>query len=123
MLEKVLGKKLSEKISAKHVTVGSVMAVPAIIWGVYAAADAANFELDRVAWESDVKVFKVAFESVQQQLDRHEILVLQDKADELELKIEREKFAGRKPSPEDVLKFRQIQRKILDMKALLQEHQ
>ncbi len=112
-----------KNIKGIHVTVGGILAVPAVIAAVYGSASAMGFYLDRPAWSSDMKTIAGAFESVQRQLDKHEILDLQDRADDLELKIEREKFAGRRPDPEDVLKLRQIQRKISDRKAVLGDHQ
>lgn len=105
-------KKLREKIEAKHVTIGSLLAVGPFIWGVYAVADTAGFQLDRVAWQSDVMQLAGVVDKTQLRADQRELRQLKQEYGRLRRKVEGKKAAGQPVSPEDILQLEELQHDI-----------
>lgn len=114
-------KTLKERINATHVRWGTLLAIGPIIWSVYAVADTAGFDLDRVAWRSELYQVVGVFEKTQDRADRRELRKLEKEYGRLRREVEAKKASSQPANPEDIIQLEELKSDIEYLKQLLRD--
>ena len=102
-------------MNGKHLTVATAAGVLAAIAGVYGSAAALGIFVDRPAWHSEQLVLIDAINQLKANLDGWKLEALRDELDRLELKVATIRAAGEKPNDLDILRIKQLDRKIREL--------